>query len=66
MKNKKVAAPLIFLVIGIVFVSIGSSVSSRQEGKMGLLILIFGVVILFTSLFLFLKLRKSSKDLAEK
>jgi hypothetical protein len=62
MNNKKIAAPLIFLVIGIVLVSIGVSVSSKQEGKLGLLILIFAVVLLFTSLILFLKLRKSSVE----
>jgi hypothetical protein len=66
MNNKKIAAPLIVLVMGIVLVSIGVTVSSKQEGKLGLLILIFAVVLLFTSLVLFLKLRKSSKDLVEK
>jgi hypothetical protein len=62
MDNKKIAAPLIFLVMGIVLVSIGVTVSSKQEGKLGLLILIFAVVLLFTSLVLFLKLRKSSVE----
>jgi hypothetical protein len=62
MNNKKIAAPLIFLVMGIVLVSIGVTVSSKQEGKLGLLILIFAVVLLFTSLVLFLKLRKSSVE----
>jgi hypothetical protein len=62
MNNKKIAAPLIFLVTGIVLVSIGVSVSSKQEGKLGLLILIFALVLLFTSLVLFLKLRKSSVE----
>lgn len=53
MKNNKIAAPLIFLVLGIVFVSIGSTISSRQEGKIGVLIIIFGVMILFSSLYFF-------------
>jgi hypothetical protein len=62
MKNKKIAAPLIFLSLGLVFVTIGTTISSRQEGKMGVLIIIFGVMILFSSLYLFLKLRKSSNN----
>jgi hypothetical protein len=59
MKNK-IAAPLIFLVLGIVLVSIGTTISSNQEGKTGVLIIIFGVMVLFSSLYLFLKLKKSS------
>jgi hypothetical protein len=44
-----------------VLVTIGTTISSNQEGKTGVLIIIFGVMVLFSSLYLFLKLKKSSK-----
>lgn len=59
MKDKKIVTPIIFLILGLVFVTIGSSVSSSQEGNMGILITIFGAMILLSSLYLFLKLRST-------
>ena len=62
MKN---SGPFVLITLGMVLVALGSILSVKQQGNIGLLLLVLGAIVFMTTLVILLKKKSSRKKTSD-